>query len=117
MLDCMLINMVSIVLCKAVAMPLWGRVFQFEAVDDQVAMAAMFGKVACTEKADMMIKQAIITTCTAELLQAFRTKQNDKIGLRRIVQGRLRVLKEAGVETAALPTQLFNRCTAALQLR
>ena len=113
----MLISMVSMVLCKTVAMLLWCRVFQFEAVDDQVAMAAMFGKVKGTEKADELIKQATITACTAELLQAFRTKQSDKIGLRRIVQGRLRVLKEAAVDTATLPPQLFTRCTAALQLR
>ena len=109
----MLISMVSMVLCKTVAMLLWCRVFQFEAVDDQVAM---FGKVTGTEKADELIKQATITACTAELLQAFRTKQNDKVGLRRIVQGRLRALKEAVVDTATLPPQLFTRCTAAHQL-
>ena len=113
----MLIKMVSVVLCKTLAMLLWGRVFQAEAVDDQVAMVAMFGKVKGTEKADGLIKQATITACTAELLQAFRTKQNHKIGLWRIVQGRLRVLKEAAVDTATLPPQVFTRCTAALQLK
>ena len=113
----MLINMVSMVLCKTMAMLLCGRLFHFEAVDDQVALAAMFGKVKGIEKADELVKQATITACTAELLQAFRTKQNDKIGLRRIVQGRLRVLKEAAVDTAILPPQLFTRCTVALRLR
>eukprot|EP00972_Heterocapsa_arctica_P028153 4142077-Heterocapsa_arctica.AAC.1 len=77
----------------------------------------MFGMVAISTQADTLVRTAITTIASSELLQAFRLKANDKIGLRRIVQARLRVLKGAGVEIATLPPALVARCTAALQLR
>jgi hypothetical protein len=78
----------------------------------------MFGQTVDTGHAESVLKDAAITIITAELMQAFGTIRNDKVALRKAVQQRLRALKvDHNAESAALPQQLFARCTAALQLK
>lgn len=88
-----------------------------EALDEYKKAAASFGEE--PRNHDRMLKtleEALVTEAEAKLLAGFMDRTLSKVALRKYVQGKMRVLTEAGIQDMLDP-RIQARVKAALLLK